>query len=769
MWSLNGTEIDLLEAASIIIGRSDGTGTLTVNADVFDDPMTFRMSGAGGDVTTVGAVTTEAANASLTFAAGTGDGGTFTQTAANTIRTGSGALTITADSIVLNSTADTITSTGAITLQPASAGRPIVVGAPGAATDFALSAAEVASLTDGATSITIGRSDSTVGATISAITFNDPVTIRSPSGGTIAVTGDLTGAGDASVSLDGSGATTNLTADITTAGQDITINDNVRVGADGSGDPPVTLSTGAAVGGNISITGTTDSVVGQTNPLQLISGSGTTTLANAVGNQDSLSTLTLQADDPGAIAFNGSVTANSVVTFDQGYDVAFNAGGTITNDTNFLNTGTVTLGDDDADSITFSGGLATTGNASNPATVNVAGTVRTTNTQMDLGEITLTGDTELDTGTAAASIMNVGAVTGGGSALTLDSGGDAAADITVASVDDVSTLTIRDSGDTTFTGTVGAGTSGAVTITDTTGTVAFQDNATITTLTTANQPYNVSFTGATNSVTTDTSFLNTGTLTLGNASTDAITFAGGLATTGSASNPTTVNVAGTVATTTTQMDLGAITLVGDSELDTGTAAASILNVGAVTGGGFALTLDSGADAAADITVASVDDVSTLTIRDSGDTTITGTVGAGTAGAVTITDTTGTVAFQDNATITTLTTANQTYNVSFTGAANSVATGANFLNTGTVTLGDASADSITFTGGLATAGNASNPTTVNVAGTVATTNTQMELGAVTLTADAELDHGHRRRQHPQRRRGDGGRLCPDPRLGGRCGS
>ena len=98
------------------------------------------MSGAGGRVTTVGAVTSEAANASLTFAAGTGDAGAFTQTAgpANTIRTGTGALTITADSIALNTTPDSITSTGAITLQPATAARPIVIGAAGAATDFAL-------------------------------------------------------------------------------------------------------------------------------------------------------------------------------------------------------------------------------------------------------------------------------------------------------------------------------------------------------------------------------------------------------------------------------------------------------------------------------------------------------------------------------------------------------------------------------------------------------------------------------------------------------
>ena len=757
--------------------------------------------------------------------------GIFTQAAGAAIASGTGALTVTADRIELDAAADTITTTGAITLQPVTPNRAIVIDSQGGAGNFALTQSEVATLTDGATSITIGRSDGTGGATINAITFNDPVTVRSPFGGTITVAQDLTGTGDASVTLDGSGATTTLRADITTAGQDITISDNVQVGLDGGGDPPVTLSTGVTLGGNISITGTTNREGFTSRPLQLISGSGTTTLTGAVGNLGALSTLTLQADNAGAtgtVTFDGALTATSVVTFGRAYDVAFNADATITSDTNFLNTGTLTLGDAATDSITFAGGLATTGNASNPTTVNVAGTVVTTNTQMDLGAITLMANAELDTGTAAASSMNVGAVTGGGFALTLDSGADAAADITVASVDNVSTLTIRDSGGTTVTGTVGAGMSGAVTITDTTGTVAFQDNATITTLATATQPYNVSFTGATNSVTSDTNFLNTGTLTLGDAATDSITFAGGLATTGNATNPTTVNIAGTVATTNTQMDLAAITLTGDTTLSAGAGGITLdgpldgnqalalnstgttdlngviggttpissltTNAGGTTelganlsaqGGtitfsdnvvvaeGSSVTLDTtaggnAAGAAVDLqgsldgtaagametlainagtagavtinsvtgTVGTVDSLN-LTVTNSGSTTVSG---AATVGMMTITDTTGTVAFQGDATITTLNTATQPYNVSFTGTTNSVTTDTNFLNTGTLTLGDAATDSITFAGGLATTGNASNPTTVNVAGTVATTNTQMDLGAITLMANAALDTG-----------------------------
>ena len=140
----------------------------------------------------------------------------------------------------------------------------------------------------------------------------------------------------------------------------------------------------------------------------------------------------------------------------------------------------MTLSDDTGDSIVFTGGLDTTA-----GNTNTEGSVTTTNTQMDVGSVTLEKETGLDTGTAAASIMNVGAVTSGGNNLTLDSGNAAAAAITVASFAGSGDITVTDSGSSTFTGAVTAGT---VTLTDTTGAVAFQSNTTISTaLTTAAQ------------------------------------------------------------------------------------------------------------------------------------------------------------------------------------------------------------------------------------------------------------------------------------------
>ena len=94
---------------------------------------------------------------------------------------------------------------------------------------------------------------------------------------------------------------------------------------------------------------------------------------------------------------------------------------------------------------TFTGGLDTATNVT--GTVTIAGTINTTNTQMDLGAVTLAADTTLDTGNAAAGVLNVGAVTSGTNALTLDSGSTAGATIGLTSFADATGgLTIVDAG-----------------------------------------------------------------------------------------------------------------------------------------------------------------------------------------------------------------------------------------------------------------------------------------------------------------------------------
>ena len=337
-FALSTTEIGYLTDgfSSVTIGRADGTGLVTINGVTFTDPVTIQSAGVAGAVTLSGALTTAAANAAITLIAGTGDSGTFTQTAGagNTIASGSGAITITADTVVLNTSANTITGTGAITLQPATASRPIVIGAAGAASDFALSTTEVAALTNGFSSITIGRSDSSGAVTVSATTFNDPVTIQSPAGsGTVTVNGAITGAGNSSVTLTGgTGATPiSLNAGITTAGSTITLNDHVGLGANVTLD--TTNAAGSPAGNTITFAGTTNAdSAGNNRTLTLNGGyNGNITLTGAVGGSQALQTLTVSNANAvslpavttqsggisvtaNAITLNGNLSTNSTVT-----------------------------------------------------------------------------------------------------------------------------------------------------------------------------------------------------------------------------------------------------------------------------------------------------------------------------------------------------------------------------------------------------------------------------------------------------------------------
>lgn len=325
-------------------------------------------------------------------------------------------------------------------------------------------------------------------------------------------------------------------------------------------------------------------------------------------------TITDTTDDQAITFADGQTVAiATLATAAQNYDVIVNSSTFgVTNDCDFLNTGTVTLGDDASDNITFTGGLNTT---TGPTTVNAAGTVNTTNTRMDIGAVTLTAATTFDTGNAAVGILNVGAVTGA-FGLTLDSGSTAGATIGLTSMTDLTGgLTIRDAGGLATIGAVGTGTAGNITITDSqagvtfsgavtantltitdtanTQTVTFSGNTTINTaLTTTANAYNVAFNGTTNAITPDTSFLNTGTVTLGNGAGDTTTFTGGLDTT---NGPSGTNIAGTVATTNTQMDLGAATMTAASTLNSSGGA---INVASVDNGGFLLTINAGAGASA---------------------------------------------------------------------------------------------------------------------------------------------------------------------------
>ncbi len=743
-------------------------GSLTVDAatanliaDVFANAQTYNA-----DVTLAGAANlVVASGGSLSFG--------------QTLSAGANALTLTADEIDFIGGANTVSGNSLLTLQPVTNTVAIDVGNPTVGTGAAaleISDTDIAALVEGFSEIIIGRAMGQHTIVTGSASFKDAVTIQAPVAlGSIAVTGQLDTLGStlnnnlARITLDGPGATTTLAADVVTSGAAIDIKDSVVV--DQGLSVLLNSASGAATGAVIDIEGSLDGTAGgATETLQINAGTaGAVTINSVSGSTGNTTALNLTIIDSGSttvsgvatlltvdlqdttntVSFANNLTANTLTMANAGYNVSFTGAlTTLTNDTSFLNTGTVTLGDAATDVILFAGGVNTIGAGSNPSATNVFGVVRTSGDQLDFGPLTLLGNSAIDTtnsgGSVAGAALNVGAITGGGFSLGLNSGTGGA--ITVGgAADDISTLTITQSNGATFQSTLGGTTPGAVTITDSEDgqTVAFLGNTSITTLTTANAGYNVSFTGALTTLTNDTSFLNTGTVTLGDAATDVILFNGGVNTTGAGSNPSATNVFGVVRTSGDQLDFGPLTLLGNSTIDTtnngGSVAGAALNLGAITGGGFSLGLNSGTGGAITVSGAA-DDISTLTITQSNGATFQSTLGGTTPGAVTITDSEDgqTVAFQGDTSITTLTAANAGYNVSFAGAVSTLGNDTSFLNTGTVTLGDAATDVILFDGGVNTTGAGSNPSATNVFGMVRTSGDQLDFGPLTLLGNSTID-------------------------------
>ena len=393
-FNLTDAEMALLQGTiGVVIGHATGTGAVAVGAlAAYAYPLTIQAGGAATITVTGAFVTTDKA---LTFTAG-GDAasGTFTITdgAGNSLDTGIGALTITADTIVLNedATADTITSTGAIVLQPSQVGT--TVGIAGGDGDFNLTVLELNSIADGADSITIGHASGTASVDVDAVTFTDDVEIRTSSG------------------------TITLNGDITNSGNDITLTGAVAIVNDGD----ITVTTGSGAGA-ILITGAVtafDTNAGES--LTFISGTGTTTVRGDFGTSGSkFNTVTIQeAAAAGAVAFNGDFYANTIVTYETAtHALSFLAGGEgnveVATATEFLNEGALILGDEALDTITFTLGVTFTG----PSSVSIGGTLVTTNTDVSFGTTTLTKATTINAGTG--DVTFTGVVSGGTNAITI--------------------------------------------------------------------------------------------------------------------------------------------------------------------------------------------------------------------------------------------------------------------------------------------------------------------------------------------------------------
>ena len=230
-------------------------------------------------------------NGNITFDAGTSG----IHTSGNTINARSGDITFTSDTMNLGTSTDMIKTSGKVTLQPTAPTRTIGIG--GAAGEFQLDDPEIRAIADGASRIIIGRENGEHDITVNGVIFKDPVEIRTPLGGQITVNGAITGTGDASVTLLGSGSTTTLNSDIVTSGEDITIDDSVLLGIPVTVTLDTTNGGAVATGANVTITGTIDNSGPLASALTLNGGTGgTVLLEDSVGAISALESLTAKGN-----------------------------------------------------------------------------------------------------------------------------------------------------------------------------------------------------------------------------------------------------------------------------------------------------------------------------------------------------------------------------------------------------------------------------------------------------------------------------------------
>ena len=245
---------------------------------------TFYSSSPGEENPLSGSISTSGGSLTLNF---TGSVEIY-----GTLNSGLGNISITAGSLYANDGA--LSGSGTLTIQPASDGEPINVGQGDFGGDGLI--VNFDWIQPGFSGITIGRSSGYNTINVYELSTSAPLTIMAPQiytgdgviPGTIYVNGPITATGNASVNLVGSGDTTYLYAGITTAGQDITINDNVMVG------PGVVLSTGPT-SGNIHIGGTVDGIINNTPGDLTLNAGGNIMIDGSVGSLNPLNNLDLEA------------------------------------------------------------------------------------------------------------------------------------------------------------------------------------------------------------------------------------------------------------------------------------------------------------------------------------------------------------------------------------------------------------------------------------------------------------------------------------------
>ncbi|MEQ8467688.1 two-partner secretion domain-containing protein, partial [Coleofasciculus sp. E1-EBD-02] len=184
------------------------------------------VNGIGGNGIFVegGNITSTSGDINLTGTGGSGVSGNAdgVYNISTDITSTNGDISLTADEIGFEIFSNEISTSGSLLLQPLTPSLDINVGGSTSTSSLDLSTQKLGILQNGFASITIGRADSSGTITLADnVTFNDPVTLRSPNGSINATGGTITGSDDATITLLSSG--TIRTGNITNPGRSITI------------------------------------------------------------------------------------------------------------------------------------------------------------------------------------------------------------------------------------------------------------------------------------------------------------------------------------------------------------------------------------------------------------------------------------------------------------------------------------------------------------------------------------------------------------------
>ncbi|WP_354635439.1 CHAT domain-containing protein [Planktothricoides raciborskii] len=391
----SGADAAIANSSAVNLAASSVGGGLNVTATTGGISTSGNIT-AGSDITLTGKEI--ALNNSVT------SGGSLNATANNGEISNSGVInaatdiTLTGDAIALN---NSLSSPGNIILKPLNNNTTIALG--GETGTFNLSAAEIANLSDGFSSITIGRSDGTGTANVGSISFSDPVKIQSGTG-ELTVNGDITGTDNASVTLNSSNIA--LNAGINTNSQNITIGGNTIIGSN------ITLDTGTGTG-NIAFNGTVDG----NQDLTLNAGTGSVSFAGAVGATTALNTLTVNS----GISSGITATANNIAiagdVLSNGADVTLTAENQLTTNNITTSGGAINLTNNNGDVTSANLNSSNPSGAGGGITVNsstgVATTGNLTSTGTTGGNITVQALTSITTG----DINSSGTVGNGGNVL----------------------------------------------------------------------------------------------------------------------------------------------------------------------------------------------------------------------------------------------------------------------------------------------------------------------------------------------------------------